>query len=77
MEHSIFEVHSIVETAKQLQEAVKPKTLDLADALKLAIEIERNMILKSAFVVRDDNDYPSALEAIAIALGYKHEKGPL
>ena len=43
---------------------------DLTDyeAYSLAVQIERNEILRSAFVVSDSDLYPSALEKIAMLI---------
>jgi hypothetical protein len=46
-----------------------PKLTDY-EVLNLAIQIQRNQILESGFNVSYTNKHPSALEAIAIALGY-------
>lgn len=45
------------------------KGLSISDSLKIAVEINRNEILKEAFITGYDT--PTALEAIAIALGFK------
>jgi hypothetical protein len=46
-----------------------PKLTDF-EVLTLAIQIERNQILEVGLNVSYTDKYPSALEAIAIALGY-------
>ena len=38
------------------------------EALKIAVQIHRNNILQSAFVVSSNDSYPSALEKIGIHL---------
>lgn len=48
-----------------------PKLTDF-ELLTLAIQIERNQILENGLVVGNSN--PSALEAIAYALGFKGEQ---
>lgn len=45
------------------------KELTIAESLKIAVEINRNEILKEAFVVGYAS--PTVLEAIAMALGFK------
>jgi hypothetical protein len=45
------------------------------EALTLAIGMRKNDILKSAFMVNSDNDYPVAFEAIAMALGFDNARG--
>jgi len=55
--------------AKQLKEEY-PKLSDF-EILSLAIQIQRNQILENGLVVSSSDKYPSALEAIAIALGYQ------
>lgn len=46
-----------------------PKLSDY-EVLNLAIQIQRNQILESGFNVSYTDKHPSALEAVAIALGY-------
>ena len=46
-----------------------PKLTDF-EVLNLAIQIQRNQILQGGFNVSYTDSHPSALEAIAIALGY-------
>ncbi|AOC95125.1 hypothetical protein BB050_02002 [Flavobacterium anhuiense] len=41
------------------------------ETLSLAIQIQRNQILENGLVVSSSDKHPSALEAIAIALGYE------
>lgn len=41
------------------------------ETLLLAIQIQRNQILENGLVVSSSDKHPSALEAIAIALGYE------
>jgi hypothetical protein len=55
--------------AKQLKEEYS-KLSDF-EILSLAIQIQRNQILENGLVVSSSDKYPSALEAIAIALGYE------
>ena len=45
--------------------------MSAAEKLSIAVQMERNQILKKAFALSDLDKYPTALEAIAIALGYK------
>lgn len=47
--------------------------ITMAEALNLIIQSERNEILKTAFVIKNSNDTPTALEAIAIALGLENK----
>ncbi|MFT3912265.1 MAG: hypothetical protein QM737_22750 [Ferruginibacter sp.] len=41
------------------------------EALTLALKAEQNELFRRAFVLSNSDDYPSGLEAIAIALGFK------
>ena len=41
------------------------------EALKLAVQIQRNEILISGLNIHQNDEHPASLEAIAIALGYK------
>ena len=64
-------------TGKQINDArglSRECEITLAEALSLILESERNEILKKAFLVSDSDNYPTALEAIAIALGIE-DKG--
>ncbi|NWJ49755.1 MAG: histidine kinase [Bacteroidetes bacterium] len=61
-----------------VEELVKELKLDYVltdfEALKIALESERNYLIKTAFVITVSDEYPTALEAIAIALGFKIKK---
>jgi len=61
-------IQSVIKYAEELQE-YSEKLTD-SDALRLAIEIERNEILRAGLNVSTNDSYPSALEALAIALGF-------
>lgn len=61
----IIEVSDI---ANDLIEQTKQK-ISLSDALTIAVQIQRNRIIEDAFVI--GQNAPTALEAIAISLGYK------
>lgn len=64
-------------TGKQIKAAEELSVecnITMADALSLLIQSERNEILKKAFVISDTDKYPTALEAIAIGLGFE-DKG--
>ena len=52
--------------AEELQESFK---LTDYEALSLALKAEQNELLRQAFVITSDNNYPSALEAISNAIG--------
>ena len=41
------------------------------EALDIACKIEQNNLLRRAFVLSEQDNYPTALEAVAIALGYE------
>lgn len=41
------------------------------EILSLAVQIQRNQIIQSGLVVSSSDKHPSALEAMAIALGYE------
>lgn len=60
---------SVTKCAKELK--LDYPSLTDSDALKLAIEIERNEILRGGLNVSTNDSYPSALEALAIALGFR------
>jgi hypothetical protein len=62
-------IQSVIKYAEELKEY--SKKLTDSDALRLAIEIERNEILRAGLNVSTDNSYPSALEALAMALGFQ------
>lgn len=47
--------------------------ITMAETLAEIIQSERNEILKKAFVTSKSDRYPSALEAIAIALEYNDQ----
>lgn len=59
--------HSIKELAKDLQESFK---LSDFEALTLALKAEQNDLFRRAFVVTSSDNTPTALEAIANALGH-------
>lgn len=67
-------VRSIYEIEKEVK-LNYPKLSDY-EVLTLAIQIQRNEILESGLVVQRTNDKPSALEAIAIALGFDSSRNP-
>lgn len=50
-----------------------PKLSDY-ELLNLAIQIQRNQILQAGLNVSSQDKYPSALEAIAISLGYTDDQ---
>lgn len=54
--------------AKDLKETYK---LTDFESLTLALKAEQNELFKLGFVISSSDSYPSALEAIAISLGYK------
>ena len=59
--------NDIKELAKDLQESFK---LTDFEALTLALQAEQNSLFKRAFVVTSSDNTPTALEAIANALGH-------
>ena len=61
-------LQSVNKYAKELK-LDYPKLTEV-EALKLAIEIQRNDIFRAGLNVSTDDSYPSALEALAIALGF-------
>lgn len=68
MRKEIFEVaQDIIDEARTRYN----EEITFGDALNIAVQIQRNEILKQAFVITAKDDTPTALEAIAIALGYK------
>lgn len=44
------------------------------ESLSLAIQIQRNQLLENGLNISTTDKYPSALEAISIALGYTGER---
>jgi hypothetical protein len=58
--------------AKQLKQEY-PKLSDF-EILSLSIQIERNQILENGLNVNYSDKSPSALEAIAIALGFTNDQ---
>jgi len=64
-----IEIESYSQIAKELKEEYS-KLSDF-EILSLAIQIQRNQILENGLAVSSSNKFPSALEAIAIALGYE------
>ena len=57
----------VKELAKDLQENFK---LTDYEALSLALKAEQNDLFRRAFVITASDNYPTALEAIANALGH-------
>ncbi|TDX09016.1 histidine kinase [Flavobacterium sp. S87F.05.LMB.W.Kidney.N] len=62
-----------IDTYNRIAKQLKEEYSKLSDfeILSLAIQIQRNQILENGLVVSSSDKYPSALEAIAIALGYE------
>jgi hypothetical protein len=62
-----------IDTYNRIARQLKEEYSKLSDfeILSLAIQIQRNQILESGLAVSSSDKYPSALEAIAIALGYE------
>jgi hypothetical protein len=56
----------ITDLAKEIKDKY-PKLTDY-ESLSIALKIEANLILREAFVVKQNNKTPVALEAIAMAL---------
>jgi hypothetical protein len=52
---------------KELKEEYE---LSDGEALTIALKAEQNQMFKQAFVISANDDTPTALEAIAIGLGY-------
>ncbi|MEZ0484306.1 hypothetical protein [Fibrella aquatica] len=70
----MFSTRELVDDAKEIQELCKG--VSLTDALKIAVEHHRNKVLAGAFMVSQSSEAPPvALEAIAIALGFKMQLG--
>ena len=63
-----------MKTDKLVKELKEMYTLSDYEALDIAIKIETKDIIKKAFVVNDNDKFPVALEAIAMALGYRLAK---
>lgn len=53
--------------AKELKAEYK---LTNFEALTIALKAEQNDLFKTAFVISSMDEYPTALEAIALGLGY-------
>ncbi|WP_427875354.1 histidine kinase [Flavobacterium sp. MMS24-S5] len=62
-----------IENYNRIAKQLKDEYSKLSDfeILSLAIQIQRNQILENGLVVSSSDKHPSALEAIAIALGYE------
>jgi len=58
----------VISLAEELQKSYE---LTNYEAMDLALKAEQNELLKLAFVISSSDNYPSALESIAIALGQK------
>jgi hypothetical protein len=68
-----------MENVQTYTEIVKDLKLDYPkisdyEVLDLAIQIQRNQILQAGLNVSSQDKYPSALEAIAISLGYTNDQ---
>jgi len=68
-----------MDTVQTYTEIVKDLKLDYAklsdfEVLNLAVQIQRNQILQAGLNVSAKDQYPSALEAIAISLGYTNDQ---
>ena len=61
----------------KIAEGLRKNFSNLSDfeSLKIAVEIDRNNILKKAFVADPTERGQSALEAIAVALGFEEWSG--
>jgi len=69
-----------VQTLKLIIDGLKTdyKTLSEFELLSIATQLQRNQILEAGLNVSKKDEYPSALEAISIALGYKsNENGSM
>lgn len=66
-----------IENYSKIAKALKSEYNKLNDfeALSLAIQIERNQLLENGFNVSRSDSHPSALEAIAVTLGYSDKRG--
>lgn len=64
---------SEIEDYNRIAKQLKGEYSKLSDfeILSLAIQIQRNQILENVLAVSSSDKHPSALEAIAIALGYE------
>ncbi|RUT68575.1 histidine kinase [Flavobacterium cupreum] len=65
-------IESYYEIAKNLKKEY-PKLSEF-EILSLAVQIERNQILENGLAVSFEDKYPSALEGISIALGFKNNQ---
>ncbi len=65
---------SKIENYSIIAEKLKKEYSKLSEfeILSLSIQIERNEILENALAVSFNDEHPSALESIAIALGFKN-----
>lgn len=64
-------MNSYTKITKELKKEYS--TLSDFELLSLAIQIERNQLLENGLNVSRSDSYPSSLEAIAIALGFKNK----
>lgn len=69
----IQNMKSEIKDYSRIAEQLKEEYSKLSDfeILSLAIQIQRNQILENGLAVSSSDKHPSALEAIAIALGYE------
>ena len=68
-----FDVRISGEIRKVAEELVKEYKGEISvyEALTIALKAEQNALFKTAFVISQSDDYPTALEAIVIALKEK------
>lgn len=61
-----------IQTYFQIEKDLKLDFPDMSDyeRLSLAVQIQRNQIIENGLNVSTDDSHPSALEAIAISLGF-------
>ena len=57
----------VKDKAKKLRQDLP--TLSVYESLKIAVDLQRNELYAKANVIAPDNEYPGALESIAINLG--------
>lgn len=59
--------------AKKLRQDLP--TLSVYESLKIAVDLQRNKLYARANVIDPNNEYPAALESIAIKLGESEKIG--
>ena len=68
LKYGVIISKDVRELAKDIKEDYKLKDFEF---LSLALNAERNELLKLGFVISSSDNHPSGLEAIAIGVGFQ------